>query len=94
MDQTTKELVNMLSLTVLLRLKKQCEAYITYTIDYKQVNYKNQIKDRQKTFSELLEQINAAIVFKQVEFEKVKEEKEEKSSVVSTMQENAAGTTK
>lgn len=90
MDQTTKELINMLSLNVLLRLKKQCEAYTTYTIDYKQINRKNSIVDRQKVFAEILEQVNATLVFKQLEFEKIKEEDIQKKSdnVQSTMEEN------
>lgn len=90
MDQTTKELINMLSLNVLLRLKKQCEAYTTYTIDYKQINRKNSIADRQKVFAEILEQVNATLVFKQLEFEKIKEEDIQKKSdnVQSTMEEN------
>lgn len=88
MDQTAIEIINMLSLPVLLRIKKQCEAYITYTIDFKQVNNVNYIKNRQKVFAEILEQVNSALVFKQAEFEKVKEEDPKKSEtvqVVSTM---------
>ena len=90
MEQTTIEIINMLSLPVLLRIKKQCEAYITYTIDFKQVNNVNYIKNRQKVFAEILEQVNSALVFKQAEFEKVKEEDPKKSETVqvqSTMNE-------
>ena len=90
MDQTAIEIINMLSLPVLLRIKKQCEAYITYTIDFKQVNNVNYIKNRQKVFAEILEQVNSALVFKQAEFEKVKEEDPKKSETVqvqSTMNE-------
>lgn len=89
MEQTTIEIINMLSLPVLLRIKKQCEAYITYTIDYKQINNVNYIKTKQKLFTEILEQVNSTLVFKQAEFEKVKEEDPKKSEtvqVVSTME--------
>lgn len=75
MDQTTVEIINMLSVSTLLKLKKQCEAYTTYSIDFKQVNYKNAVKNRQKVFLEILEQVNATLVFKQVEGEKLEEKK-------------------
>lgn len=89
MEQATIELINMLSKSVLLKLKKQCEAYCTYTIDFKQINNKNNVKTRQKVFADILEQVNATLVFKQVEDEKTEEEKKEekKPVVVSTMPE-------
>lgn len=88
MEQTTIELINMLSMPVLLRIKKQCEQYITYSIDYKQVNNHNYIKNRQKLFAEILEQINATLVFKQCEFEKIKEDEQKKSDVVQSTMNN------
>lgn len=88
MDQSTIEIINMLSMPVLLKIKKQCEAYCTYTIDFKQVNTKNSIRTRQKVFAEILEQVQATLVFKQCEYEKTEEEKaqDKKPVVVSTMQ--------
>lgn len=82
MDQTAIEIINMLSVSVLLKIKKQCENYITYTIDFKQVNNKNAIKTRQKVFAEILEQVNTTLVFKQVENEKL--EVKETNAVKST----------
>lgn len=87
MEQTTIEIINMLSINTLLKLKKQCEAYTTYTVDFKQINYKNSIKTRQKVFAEILEQVNATLVFKQCETEKL-EAKNPVEQVKSTMQEN------
>lgn len=87
MDQTTIELINMLSIGTLLKLKNQCEKYITYTIDFKQVNNKNRIQARQKLFAEILEQVQATLVFKQVENEKINANSAEKSeNIKSTMQ--------
>lgn len=85
MDQTTIELINMLSIGTLLKLKNQCEKYITYTIDFKQVNNKNRIQARQKLFAEILEQVQATLVFKQVENEKANSA-EKSENIKSTMQ--------
>lgn len=49
------------------KIKRKCEAYTTYTIDNKQLNKKNEIKTRQKEFLELLELVNAQLVYNQFE---------------------------
>lgn len=88
MEQATIEIINMLSVSTLLKLKKQCEAYTTYTVDFKQLNYKNSIKTRQKVFLEILEQVNATLIFKQCESEKLETKKTEPEALKSTMPEN------
>ena len=90
MEQATIEIINMLSVSTLLKLKKQCEAYTTYTVDFKQLNYKNAIKTRQKVFLEILEQVNATLIFKQCESEKLESKKETPEALKSTMPENEA----
>lgn len=80
MDNCGIEIINMLPKSTLLKLKNQCEKYLNYSVDFKQINNKNGIKARQKTFAEILEQVNATLVFKQCEESEivVNKEKEEK----------------
>jgi len=67
MEEQTKLIINFLDIGTLLKIKKQCETYLSYTIDYKQLNDKNAIKTNQKYYGELLEYVNQVLVLKQVE---------------------------
>lgn len=61
------EIISCLDDNTLNKIKRKCESYITYTIDNKQLNIKNDIKTKQKEFLELLELVNAQLVFNQFE---------------------------
>ena len=92
MEETTKLIINMLDIGQLLRIKKQCESYITYTIDHKQFNEKFGIKTNQKTFGELLEYVEGVLIFKQ--FEQKESGGIKTESIKSTMTEDTKKTKK
>lgn len=68
-NEIIQNILNNLDIAQLLKIKSQCEMYITYTIDNKQVNNKNDIKTKQKEFAILLEMVESTLVYKR--FEKV-----------------------
>lgn len=70
MEDITREILSMLSLPTLNRIKAKCESYLTYCTDYKQVNSRLSIKTRQRIYAELLEEVQSYIVIKQIESEK------------------------
>ena len=65
MDNLTKEILYILDLPTLLKIKEQCNRYITYAIDNKQVNSKYNVQTRTKLYAELLEEVNSQLVLKQ-----------------------------
>lgn len=67
MEEETKLILELLDIGTLLKIKRQCEIYSTYTIDYKQFNEKFGIKTNQKKIGDLLEYINYILIFKQCE---------------------------
>lgn len=69
-DELTIEILSMLPITTLNKVKTRCEAYNTYCIDFKQINAKNGVKTQSKKYSELLEVVNSLLVLKQFETEK------------------------
>lgn len=64
MDSLVKEILYMLDIPTLLRIKEQCERYNTYAIDFKQVNSKYNIKTRAQQINELLEEVQFQLVLK------------------------------
>ena len=70
-DNIILDILSCLNISTLQRLKNKCESYITYCIDYKQVNAKYSVKTKQKDYLELLEQVNNAIAIKQLENDKI-----------------------
>lgn len=64
MDDLTREILYILDIPTLLRIKEQCNRYITYSVDYKQINSKYGVQTRAKKFSELLEEVEALLVIK------------------------------
>lgn len=64
MDDLVKEILYVLDIPTLLRIKEQCQRYITYSVDYKQINSKYSVKTRANKFSELLEEVEAQLVLK------------------------------
>ena len=62
-----REIINSLDDNTLNRIKRKSETYITYTIDNKQLNKKQDVKTRQKEYLELLELINSQLVMNQFE---------------------------
>ena len=62
-----REIINSLDDNTLNKIKRKCDSYITYTIDNKQLNSKQDIKTRQKEYLELLELINSQLVLNQFE---------------------------
>lgn len=87
-----KEILSMLSIGTLTKLKNKCEAYNSYCIDYKQVNAKLGVKTRQKDFAELLEIVMEIIALKQFESEQTQsapnKSGENNNNVTSTMSES------
>ena len=67
MEEETKLIIQLLDIGTLLKIKRQCEIYTTYTIDYKQFNDKFGIKTNQKKFGDMLEYVNQILIFKQFE---------------------------
>lgn len=67
MEEETKLIIQLLDIGTLLKIKRQCEIYSTYTIDYKQFNDKFGIKTNQKKFGDMLEYVNQILIFKQFE---------------------------
>ena len=85
------DILNCLNLSTLQKIKNKCESYITYCIDYKQVNAKFSVKTKQKDYLELLEQVNNAIIVKQFETEKTEKANSASSgetNITSTMADN------
>lgn len=70
MEDLTREILSMLSLPTLNRIKAKCESYLTYCTDYNQTNTRLSIKTRRKLYAELLEEVQSYIVVKQIESEK------------------------
>ena len=64
MDNLVKDILNVLDIPTLLKLKERCNAYITYSVDYKQINSKYNVQTRTKQFAELLEEVEAQLVLK------------------------------
>lgn len=64
MDDLVKEILYVLDIPTLLRIKEQCQRYITYSVDYKQINSRYSVKTRANKFSELLEEVEAQLVLK------------------------------
>lgn len=62
-----REILPILSIGTLTKIKNKCEAYNTYCIDYKQVNSKCGVRTRQKDYAELLEAVMSTIAMKQFE---------------------------
>lgn len=78
-------IISCLDDNTLNKIKRKCESYVTYTIDNKQLNNKNEIKTRQKDFLELLELVNAQLVFNQ--FELSTKNNSDNNNVKSTLNE-------
>lgn len=68
------------------KIKRKCESYITYTIDNKQLNNKNDIKTKQKDMLELLELVNTQLVLNQFELS-TKNNSDNNNNVKSTLNE-------
>lgn len=66
-NEIVQQILNNLDIATLMRIKTQCEMYITYTIDNKQINKKNEIKTKQKEFAILLEMVESTLVYKRFE---------------------------
>ena len=92
LQKDIKKYKNMLSTVVscvddntLAKIVRKCEGYITYTIDNKQLNKKQEVNTRQKEFLELLEMCKAQIVFNSIELST--KEKPISESITSTFNE-------
>ena len=62
-----REIVSALDDNTLNKILRKCEAYITYTIDNKQLNKKQDVKTRQKEYLELEQLIKSQLVLNQFE---------------------------
>lgn len=51
--------------TKIVKLIKYCKEYITYTIDTKEINKTNKVKDNQKKYSILLEMLESQAIINQ-----------------------------
>lgn len=60
-----QEIISALDDSLLNKIKKKCDAYITYTIDNKQINKKQNVKTKQKEYLDLLEMINSQLIINQ-----------------------------
>lgn len=69
-ENVINEILSCLNILTLQRLKSKCEMYLTYCVDFKQVNGKYGVKTRQKDYAELLEMVNSIIILKQLESDK------------------------
>lgn len=85
-DNIIIDILSCMNTATLTKLKNKCESYITYCIDYKQVNAKYSIKTRQKDYMELLEQVNNAIAMKQLENDKNTNSAKDGENITSTME--------
>ena len=92
MDDKWKLIIDMLDIATLLKIKRQCEIYITYSIDKKQFNEKNGIKANAKWFGEMLEYVESVLVFKNFEIKESGGSKTE--NITSTMGEDKKEKTK
>ena len=59
------DLLNNFDNQKIVKLIKYCKEYITYTIDSKEVNKSNKIKDNQKKYSILLESLESQAITNQ-----------------------------
>ena len=80
------EILPILSIGTLTKIKNKCEYYISHTIEYKQVNTKYGVKTRAKDYAELLDLVVETIALKQFE-EQANSTKngESNNNVTSTM---------
>jgi len=94
MEEETKLIINILDIPTLLKIKRQCEIYSTYTIDFKQFNDKFGIKTNQKRFGDMLEYVNQILVFKQFEQKNNESDGKKAENIKSTMDEEQKKKTK
>lgn len=70
----------------IVKLIKYCKEYITYTIDSKEINKSNKIKDNQKKYSILLELLESQAITNQFKDEpKAKEEPKATNKVANNI---------
>jgi len=91
-NEIVKNILYYCDIAQLLKIKNQCEMYITYTIDNKQLLKKHEIKTNQKDFMLLLEMVESALVFKR--FEKVESAASNSENIKSGLNEQPAKKTK
>lgn len=86
MDNITRLILEQLDIKTLRNLEKYCEKYINYSVDYKQVIQKYNVKLCAKELADLQEYCNFLIVMKQVE------QKEQKANSTNIDSENITST--
>ena len=67
MDHITKLILEQLDIKTLRNLEKYCEKYLNYSVDYKQIIQKYNVKTNSKELADLQEYCNLLITLKQVE---------------------------
>lgn len=81
------DLLNNFDNQKIVKLIKYCKEYITYTIDSKEVNKSNKIKDNQKKYSILLESLESQAITNQFKEEPktIKEEPKATNKVANNI---------
>ena len=85
--QIISDLLNNFDNTQIIKLIKYCKEYITYTIDSKEINRSNKVKDNQKKYSILLELLESQAITNQFKNEP-KATKQIANNVNSTFTDN------
>ena len=88
MDQITRLILEQLDIKTLRNLEKYCEKYINYSVDYKQIIQKYNVKLCAKDLANLQEYCNFLIVMKQVEQKDnaaISTNKNSENNITSTM---------
>lgn len=86
MDHITKLILEQLDIKTLRNLEKYCEKYLNYTVDYKQIIQKYNVKTNSKELADLQEYCNLLITLKQVEQKEAISTNKNSENITSTME--------